>query len=460
MQKILGFLLILLTMQANAQSILGDWTGELEIPGQSLPLILHISQADTELTVTMDSPRQAAFGLKSGSSSFTGDSLQVAFPSLGAKINGRLRGDTLHTQFQQAGMTFPITFTRLEADADQSRPQDPQPPYPYAVRDITFENEAAGIRLVGTLTYPEDRENPPAVVLISGSGAQNRDSEIFNHRPFAVWADQLSRAGIAVLRYDEREVGDSEGTFATATSEDFAGDVKAAVRFLRKESGLGPVTVGLIGHSEGGLVAPMVANDLGDIGFVVLLAGPGVPGKELMLMQNQRLMESQGISGGMLKTLVKQKEKLFDLVSGQSEASKQELEKAILKYYEDLNGGAELSENEQIKRAVQQLSSPWMRYFLTYDPAPALRQLNCPVLTLNGDKDLQVDAEQNLPAIEAALEAGGNQQFTLRRFPDLNHLLQKAETGMIDEYGTIEQTVNPAVLNLVTDWIQEVTAKK
>jgi pimeloyl-ACP methyl ester carboxylesterase len=403
----------------------------------------------------MDSPKQAAFGLKAGKVVFENDSLLLEFPSLQVRITGNLTDDKLETQFQQAGMNFPIEFIRTVAEPPPLRPQDPKPPFPYAEKEVRFRNENAGIQLAGTLTYLQDQESPAAVVMISGSGAQNRDEEIFNHRPFAVWADQLSRAGIAVLRFDERGVGASEGTFTTATSSDFAADVDAAIAFLQNESGIKPSKIGLIGHSEGGIIAPMVATSREDIDFVVLLAGPGVPSKDLMLLQNEKLMASQGLKGNTLKKLVEQKEILIDLVIDQADAPKADLEKAILKYYEDLSPGIDLSQNETIQRAIQQLSNPWMRFFLAYDPTENLRALSCPVLAVNGDKDLQVVSEQNLPAIEKALKAGGNKDFTTKNFPGLNHLFQAAERGTVDEYATIEETVNTEVLTYVTDWIQQ-----
>jgi hypothetical protein len=274
-----------------------------------------------------------------------------------------------------------------------------------------------------------------------------------NHRPFWVWADHLTRAGIAVLRYDDRGIAESEGDFAAATSEDFAGDVEAAIRFLKSQDRFAKSPIGLVGHSEGGMIAPMVAAKDKAVDFIVMLAGPGVPIDELMYLQNQRYVEGQGMPDTAKQIFLDQQKALFTLIKNSQDKPLEELENLIFQEYEKRNGGANLRDNKEVQGAVKQLTAPWMRFFLAYDPGPTLAKLNCPVLAINGAKDFQVVAEQNIPAIEKALKDGGNKQFTTKVFPDLNHLFQKAETGMVDEYQAIDETVNPAVLEYVTQWI-------
>lgn len=446
------------TLQMNAQGIIGNWEGILSVQGTELPLIFKITQDGDALKATMDSPKQNAFGLPTSSCKFTDGRLSISAPSLGMTFTGKLNGDEIDGNFKQGMMAIPLKMTRMQAEPEgpKTRPQDPQPLFPYASEDITFENKTAGIQLAGTLTVPQNIDNPPVVIMVSGSGPQNRNEEIMNHRPFWVWADHLTRQGIAVLRYDDRGVAESEGDFVSATSEDFAKDAAAAIAYLRQQERFAKSPLGIIGHSEGGMIAPMVAAEDQSIDFIVLLAGPGVANNELMYLQNKRYIEAQEIPDTTKRMFLDQQKALFDLVKKSGDLTLKELEDLVFQEYEKRNVGINLRDNAEIQGAVKQFTAPWMRFFLAYDPAPTLAKVKCPVLAINGDKDMQVVAEQNIPGIEKALTAGGNPNFTVKVFPDLNHLFQKAETGQVDEYEKIDETVNIAVLDYVTKWILDI----
>lgn len=456
MKKIVFFaLLTSLTLQMNAQDIIGNWEGTLAVQGQELPIIFKISQDGDALKATMDSPKQNAFGLPTSSCKFTNNRLTISAPNLGMTFTGKLDGDEIDGNFKQGMMAVPLKMTRMQSEPEgpKTRPQDPQPLFPYASEDVQFDNEAAGIQLAGTLTFPNNVNNPPLVVMVSGSGPQNRNSEIMNHRPFWVWADHLTRQGIAVLRYDDRGIAESEGDFATATTQNFAEDAQAAINYLRQQERFAESPIGIIGHSEGGMVAPMVAAEDNNVDFIVLLAGPGVANDELMYLQNKLFIDAQSIPESAKEAYLDQQKTLFDLVKNGGDLPLKKLEDLIFQEYEKRNGGMNLRNNADVQGAVKQFTSPWMRFFIAYDPAPTLAKVKCPVLAINGNKDTQVVAEQNIPGIEKALKEGGNNDYTVKVFPELNHLFQTAETGQLDEYEKIDETVNPAVLEYVTKWI-------
>lgn len=458
MKNLLFLLFILLyTMPLPAQEIIGTWEGTLDIQGTQLPIVFHIEEIDGILKATMDSPKQGAYGLETDSCIYAEGKLSITAKQLIFSFSGEHTGDKLEGTFKQKMATFPLSMERSNASkATPKRPQDPSPPFPYLSEEVTFMNKKADIQLAGTLTRPKEVNNPPVVILISGSGAQNRDSEVLNHRPFLIWADHLTRQGIAVLRFDERGVGASEGDFAKATSEDFAADIKAAVQFIKQQKAFKKSQLGLIGHSEGGIIAPMVAVDQPKaVDFIILLAAPGVPIINMMYEQNVKLAEGRGFPALTKTMFLNQQKAIFELVKTTGHLSTEEMRDTVFDFYEQRNGGINLRENTQIIAAVDQFSSPWMRFFLAYDPTPALENVEVPLLAINGDKDTQVVAEQNMPGIEAALKKSGNLKGTTRIFPGLNHLFQTAETGQAEEYAQIGETVNPEVLKFVTTWIKD-----
>jgi fermentation-respiration switch protein FrsA (DUF1100 family) len=445
------------------EGIEGTWEGVLKTPGIELRIVVKISKTeDGKLKATMDSPDQGAKDI--GIDTITLEKNQLKFEV--KMVNGHYEG-TVNTDFSeidgkwsQAGMSFPLLLKHVEKETEIIRPQEPQKPYPYKEEEVTYENKKAGIKLAGTLTYPLTEGPFPAVILITGSGAQDRNETVFGHRPFLVISDYLTRRGIAVLRVDDRGVGGSTGNVSEATSFDFAGDVLAGVEFLKKHGKINPKQIGLIGHSEGGVIAPMVAAQSGDVSFIVLLAGTGLTGEEILYLQGALIARVNGVSEEKIKEQQEALERVFAIIK--EGGTKDQIEAKLRKYYaEEI---AKLSEEEkkqeelseaQIKAQLKQVLSPWFRYFLTYDPKPTLEKVTCPVLALVGEKDLQVPPKQNLKAIEDALKKGGNKNFTLKELPGLNHLFQHASTGSPGEYSKIQETFSEDALKIIGDWILE-----
>ena len=339
------------------------------------------------------------------------------------------------------------------------RPQEPQGPFPYTIEEVSYVNKDAGdIKLAGTLTLPEGEGRFPVVVLISGSGPQDRDQSILKHKPFWLLADFLSRNGFAVLRFDDRGVGESEGDFASATSADFATDVAAGITFLRKHPAIDAKKIGLMGHSEGGLIAPIVASKDKSVAFAVLLAGPGVSGKDLLVRQSYDIHKLKGINEDLLNQLNKINATLYQTVieDKKDEKGTDDFMKAIEKEY-----AAVSEENKKmlgldeasLRQGLKAMQSKWLRYFIRANPEDFLRKVKCPVLALNGEKDLQVAAKMNLDAIESALNKAKNKNFKCVALPGLNHLFQTCETGAVEEYIQIEETFSPAAMKIILDWL-------
>jgi len=331
--------------------------------------------------------------------------------------------------------------------AAPARPQTPKPPFPYRTEEVTVAS-APGVTLAGTLTLPQGEGPFPAVVMITGSGAQDRDETILGHKPFAVIADRLTRDGVAVLRVDDRGFAKSTGDFAAATDDDFAADAAAQVAFLRKRADIDPARVGLIGHSEGGIVAPKVAAKDPKIAFVVLMAGPGVPLSEVLRAQRAKLMPAMGLG----PEQIKKSQALVDHAVAAMKGAKDQAEARGRALHVIQAEGAGVTRSDAEAQALAaQLSSGWMRDLLDYDPAPTLAKVKCPILALNGTKDGQVPPEQNLPAIRAATQ--GNPDVTIQELPGLNHLFQTAKTGAVGEYADIAETVAPSALDAMSGWI-------
>ena len=438
----------------------GYWSGVLSTGGSELGLIFHLSrQTDGTYQATLDIPAQNAKDIPVDKVSCREGLVRLEATVIKAVFEGRLSAD--HTeivgQVVQNGLTFPVTLRRTD-QAMLRRPQEPQPPYPYKSEEVAYENKSAGVRLAGTLTMPMTGGPFPAVILITGSGQQDRDVTIFGHRPFMVLADYLTRRGLAVLRVDDRGIGGSTGDAASSTSADFAGDVRAGLAYLLSRKEIDARRIGLLGHSEGGLIAPMVAVQNKDVAFIVLMAGPGVPGDEILTLQAELIMRAGGANEATIAREIGLQRKLLDLVKTvKDDASLTKQAQAMLRDYL-----AKLSEEERkgigdadafIRGQVNALLSPWIRFFLAYDPRPTLRQVACPVLAITGEKDLQVDYRQNLPAIEAALKEGGNEDHKVMSLPGLNHLFQTCQTGSPAEYGAIEETMAPQALKVMGDWI-------
>lgn len=450
----------LVSLSMYAQDITGKWNGILTVQGNQLRLVFHISQTEKGYSSTMDSPDQGVNGIPVTMTSYENLILKLEVSNAGIQYEGTLNNENVFVgTFKQGGQSFPFNLSQEKVEAEKIiRPQEPTKPYPYHSEDVKFENKKDEIVLAGTLTLPTKEGNFPAVILISGSGPQNRDEEILGHKPFLVLSDFLTKNGIAVLRFDDRGTAESTGDFSTATSFDFATDVEAAFEYLQTRKEINKNKIGLMGHSEGGIIAPIVASRSKSINFIVLLAGTGIRGDKLLLMQQELIGRASGMSNTVLQNAKTINEGAFDIVVRSK--NKDLLESELTNYLKQTIGDNPdsgkpegISEEDYIKLLVDQLTSPWMYNFIKYDPAPTLEKVNCPVLAINGEKDLQVPAAVNLDAIRKALEKGGNKNVTTKELPNLNHLFQECETGSPDEYAKIEQTFSPMALNEILNWI-------
>ncbi|MBK8831855.1 MAG: alpha/beta hydrolase [Saprospiraceae bacterium] len=442
------------------QDVTGQWNGILKVPGAQLRLVFHVEKTETGYASTMDSPDQGANGLPVETTTFADATIRFTIPAAGIEYEGVLGSDgVIAGNFKQAGQLFPMNLTREVIEKEiLKRPQEPTKPYPYHSEDITFKNEKAGIELAGTLTLPNKDGVFPVVILISGSGPQNRDEELLGHKPFLVLSDYLTRNGIAVLRYDDRGTAASKGNFGTATSKDFATDVEAGVTYLLGRKEINKKKIGLIGHSEGGVVAPMVAANSKSIAFIVLLAGTGITGGELLLLQQALISKVYGVSDEDVAKAQDYNRGAYAIVTASTDI--EQLKTDLTSYYNtrfkdnpDFEVPQGMTADELIQSMVDQLANPWMQYFIQHDPAPVLEKVKCPVLALNGEKDLQVPPKENLGAIEAALKKGGNKKGTFQELPGLNHLFQECTTGSPEEYASIEQTMSPAALTQILAWV-------
>ena len=448
--------------QIDKKSLAGTWMGRLNLGAVYLRVVfnLKINEYDS-LIATLDSPDQGAKNIPTGKTTLEGKNIEITVPRLLAEYSGIVKNDTLiEGTFRQAGKVLPLDLIRQPKTMtfDLKRPQEPKPRFPYSSEEVTFSNEKAGINLAGTLTIPEGDGPFPSVILITGSGSQNRNEELMGHKPFLVIADHLSRNGIAVFRYDDRGVGQSQGTPLNATSADFADDVRAAFLYLGTRKNIDPITIGLAGHSEGGLIAAMVASDNPAIAFVISLAGPGVPGDQIMHRQNIDISRISGVSEKQMKLNISTNKKIFSVL--QKEPDNKLAEEKITGVYKKVLVKQKTSP-EEIDQALKQLNTSlnpvsynWMRFFIATDPADFWEKVSCPVLALNGEKDLQVTAEVNLIAIEKALKSGGNYNVITMTLPGLNHLFQNCKTGLPAEYGEIEETFAPDVLKIMSEWIK------
>jgi len=434
---------------AKPSDIDGTWLGTLVISADAkLRIVFHIVNTEDGLMATLDSPDQGVKGLPTSKVSRDKAALRIEIEKISGVFTGLIAADlsSIDGTFTQ-GSSLPLSLHRVkdEAELELKRPQNPTKPYPYHDEDVSYENKVQNVTLAATLTIPQGKGPFPAVVLITGSGPQDRDESLLGHKPFLVLSDYLTRHGIAVLRADDRGTGKSTGNFATATTADFATDTEAGIAYLKTRPEVNPKKIGLIGHSEGGIIAPMVAARNPDVAFIVMMAGSGVPGDEILVAQVEAIDESSGKTHAEAVQAGTREREILNLIKTEKDPAV--LEKKLKdKMAED---GLEA----QLGIEIKALTSPWFRFFMTYDPATALRKVTCPVLALNGEKDRQVPAKQNLPAIRKALEEGGNKHFEIVELPGLNHLFQTAKTGSPNEYAQIEETIAPVALDTMTVWI-------
>jgi fermentation-respiration switch protein FrsA (DUF1100 family) len=439
---------------AKPSDIDGAWMGTLDTGTVKLRVVFHILNTADGLTATMDSPDQGMKALPASAVKRDGASLRIEADKLDGVYEGTIAPDksSIDGKWTQGGGTMPLVLKPLKDQAalEPKRPQTPVKPYPYHEEDVTYENKIQNVTLAATLTIPPGKGLFPAVVLITGSGPQDRDETLLGHKPFLILSDYLTRHGIAVLRADDRGTGKSTGVFAKATTADFATDTEAGIAYLKTRAEVDPHKIGLIGHSEGGVIAPMIAARNPDVNFIVMMAGTGVPGDQVLVAQGEAIAVASGASPqDAAKDAAKKKEMLALIEAEKIPTEKDDaaLEKALR---EKMAG--EVPE-AQIGLAIKQFTTPWFRYFLTYDPATTLRKVTCPVLAINGEKDKQVLPQQNLPVIRKALEEAGNKHFEVDELPGLNHLFQTAKTGSPTEYAQIEETMSPVALEKIAAWI-------
>ena len=449
----------------NKSAIAGDWSGVLDVGVAKVTLILHVQEnPEGTLSATVDIVEQNATGIPIDSLSFDGEVLQFEIKRAFIKFEGVLANpeSEISGKYTQAGQSFSLSFERgMKTPEKPNRPQEPKMPYPYSVEDVSYENREAGVTLSGTLTLPAADGPVPVVILIAGSGPNNRDEELLGHKPFLVLADHLTRQGIGVLRFDKRGCCQSTGDYKTATTQDFTDDVLAGVEYLKSRSEVNPSQIGLVGHSEGGMIAPMAAARSKDVAFIVLMAGPSVNGEEILYEQGALMLRAAGETEKSIALNRELQEQLFSIIKNESDLklAAEQLREVVKNHIEKWKDQEKIT-LEVLEAQATAINTPWFRHFLIFDPASALRRVQAPVLAINGELDLQVAPGQNLPVIAKALEEGGNKDFTIVELPKLNHLFQTCETGALAEYSKIEETMSPTVLNLISQWILEKTAQE
>ena len=418
-RRIAGVLLLLLlsvtSYGATAGNIEGTWHGTLKLNAMKLSIVMHFS----DNACTLDSPDQGAKGIKGEVREITAEKVDVAFPTLNATYTGMLKDGKIEGTFTQMGYKLPLVLE--EGQPVRIRPQTPQPPFPYQTEEVSFVNTEDSASLAGTLTYPvgyNSKRKVPVVIMVTGSGLQNRNEELFEHKPFLVIADFLARNGIASLRYDDRGAGLSTGDIENVTTEGFCRDAAAGIAFLRKTGHFSKI--GVLGHSEGGSIAFMLAAQK-KCDFIVSMAGPGLRGDSIIVEQTNELLRQQGQP-------------------------------------------ATMTVRQMRLTMLLQKTNPWYDYFVDFDPAPVIKQIKCPALLLNGDKDSQVMAASNIPVIRALLSDNEKHQLpdnqVIKVYPGLNHLFQHCTTGMPAEYGSIEETISEEVLHDIAEWIKNTTISK
>ena len=421
---LLGFIFPICT---HAQDISGTWNGKLSLPNASLTICFNLQQTEQGYTSTCDSPDQNVKGIPTGSTLFQDSILTIQIPDIRASYKGKLEKDgKIYGDFTQ-GLRFKLNLEKGEA-AKPKRPQEPQP--------------------------PEQGKKFPAVVLVTGSGAQNRNEEIMGHKPFLVIADYLTRNGIAVLRCDDRGVGGSTGVFAEATNEDYASDAEAAINYLKGRKEINPKQIGIIGHSCGGTVAFILGARSKDIAYIISMAGATIKGDSLMLKQAEAISKSNGTSDAMWELSKPTLRTRYAILA--QDKSTEEIRKELYANIIATLPPVQLQDPniaKQIEVEMNGMLSPWYLHFMKYDPTQDLKKIKCPVLAVNGDKDIQVDADMNLKAVEDWVKSNGNKKVTTKKYPGLNHLFQSCKTCTIMEYGQLEETISPEVLKDMTEWI-------
>lgn len=467
--------------QINFEMLIGNWQGVLNVSDKNLRIGFRISKNGENLKATMESPDQRLSNIPVDKVELNGDKVVITVGIFRGSYQGIINGDEITGEWFQGDKSHSMNLQKIK-DATKSdsgtkksentetklslrRPQEPVKPYPYIERNVEFKNESAGITLAGILTLTKSKNPVPAVVLVSGTGPQDRDESVFGHKPFLVLADYLTRRNIAVIRYDDRGFGSSGGDYSKADLDDFASDVLSAVKYLKTLKEIKSEKIGIIGHSEGAFVAAKAASSSEDIAFVVMMAGTGLPGEKVLYRQAEDIARAEGADEKTVADSSAMQKKLFDILK--RESVPEGIEREIRFIVE--NEVAKLKDNDKkafeamrpaVEAQIKQILLPSMRQFILEDPKPTLMKIKCPVLAICGERDLQISAKENLPAIEQALKEGGNTNYVVKEMPCLNHLFQVAETGAPSEYVAIEETISPAALKTISDWILSVTKKE
>ena len=460
--NILILLVLVLSVFAQNENgaIEGNWLGTLDVGGVKMRLVLKVTKTGDGFAAKLDSIDQGAKDLPIDSVKLEGKKMSFSAAQFGMSYEGTLneKEDEISGTYKMGGGSTLFVFRRIAEIPKISRSQDPQKPYPYAEEEVFYKNEKDNVKLAGTLTLPHTVGRHPAVILITGSGGQDRDSTVAGHRPFLVLADHLTRKGIAVLRVDDRGIGGSDLGSLSATTENFVGDVLAGVEYLKSRKEIDPKKIGLIGHSEGGVIAPMAAVRSKDVAFIVMLSGMGQTGADVILTQLALIQNKSGAKPETINRAIDFQKSLFAIIKSEPDDKLAESKiKEMLTQRKSKMNQQQLSEFAQIEAKIKSelpaLLTPWYRFFLSYNPRPTLEKIKIPVLALNGESDVQVPSKENLALISAALRAGGNKDYTVKSFPKLNHLFQTSRTGLPSEYAEIEETISPLVLEMVADWI-------
>lgn len=461
MNRILNIILLFMfTSGIYAQEISGSWSGSLNIQGTNLLIVFNITKAGTLYESTMDSPDQGAFAIPTTSTKFSDGKLEITATALGMKFEGELKDDSIIGTFKQGALSVPLTLIRGATNV-QSRPQTPKEPFPYHSEQVAITSKDGKHTISGTFTKPFGKGLFPAIVLIAGSGPNDRDETLFNHKPFLVVSDHLTKNGFAVLRYDKRGVGKSTGSYADATIDDFAEDAKLALEFLKKRADIDKSKTGLLGHSEGGIVASMVAANNNDVNFIVLMAAPGIDGIEIVIDQNEFSMIQQKFAPDLIMKMQSVNKQMFTgLINwGGTENEKKTLHDRLSELWELIpsQAKANLEKTSFINYQFNAMITPGYRSFLLSKPSSYIQKIKCPVFAINGKLDSQVSATKNLNSISEALKKGGNSSSKTKIYEKLNHIFQESTTGLVTEYGKIEQTISPEVLSDITAWLKNQT---
>ena len=442
-------------LPGDQQSLAGYWNGKIKAGSMSFTFSIRLWIDDGSLRGSLDSPEQDLKNIPVDEIIINNDSIKLNIKAIQRKYHAAIdrKNYVMHGIYIREGqVNFPLELNKSESAAVLKRPQMPVKPYPYLEEEIVFTNDNDGIEISGTLTIPEGEGVFPAVILISGSGAQDRDESAFGHKPFLVIADYLTRNGISVLRYDDRGAGKSKGDHLKATTEISSEDVISALRFLQSRKEIAGTKIGLIGHSEGSIIAAIAAGKNPDIAYIVLLGAPGLGIEENLYLQNTLIRRADGMNEDIIEQYNNIQRNIFSIIKEEPDDSVafEKLRAAYtLNRYQLLSNEQKSSIDETIKSRL----TPYFRDIIKCEPAEFLKKVQCPVLALSGEYDLQAPPRQNLPEIERALKSGNNNNYKLIELPEINHMMQTSRKGTISEYSEIEETVSPEVLNCISEWI-------